>query len=94
MLHFGFESATDNTETVLIKLVNSSSVYLRELAALSAQFTPVRLRAIQLLEKPSKTVLQQIMENESNTEFAQAAKRRIDQLNDDIGLFGKLFKSS
>lgn len=72
---------TDDPEKILLKLVNSSSVYLRELAALRASFASVRLRAIQLLDSKSEAVLQQIIETEPDSEFGQAAKHRTENLN-------------
>ena len=72
---------TDDPEKVLLKLVNSSSVYLRELAALRANYASVRLRAIQLLDNKSESVLQQIIEKEPDSEFGQAAKHRTEHLN-------------
>ncbi|ESS71982.1 hypothetical protein MGMO_79c00110 [Methyloglobulus morosus KoM1] len=85
---------TDDPEKVLLKLVNSSSVYLRELAALRADYPSVRLRAIQLLDKKSEAVLNQIIDKEPDSEFGQAAKHQIDHLDDDSGLLGRLFHSS
>ncbi len=68
---------TENPEKVLIKLLNSSSVYLRELAALRAAYPAVRLHAIQLLDHRSKVVLNQILENEAESEFGGAAKLKL-----------------
>lgn len=85
---------TDDPEKVLLKLVNSSSVYLKELAALRASYPSVRLRAIQLLDKKSEVVLQQIIEKEPDSEFGQAATHRLEHLDDDSGLLGRLFKPS
>lgn len=66
----------DNPEKVLLKLVNTSSVYLREIAALRAAYPSVRLRAIQSLDKKSLTVLNQIIKKEPESEFAIAAKNQ------------------
>ena len=82
---------TDDPEKVLLKLLNSSSVYLRELAALRASYPSVRLRAIQLLDKKSEAVLNQIIEKEAESEFGVVAKHRLEQFDDDSGLLGKLF---
>lgn len=71
---------TDDPEKVLLKLVNNSSIYLRELAALRASYPSVRLRAIQLLDEKSKAVLSQIAGNEANTELGQAAKQRLERV--------------
>ncbi len=73
---------TDNPEKVLLKLVNSSSVYLRELAALRASYPSVRLRAIQMLDKKSEVVLNQIIDKEVDLEVCEAAKRRLEQITD------------
>ncbi len=85
---------TGDPETVLLKLVNGSSVYLRELAAMRAHYPSVRLRAIQLLEKPSADLLRQIAVKEPSSEFGRAAKFRLEHLDDKNGLFEKLFKST
>jgi hypothetical protein len=85
---------TDDPEKVLLKLLNSSSVYLRELAALRANCPSVRLRAIQLLDKKSEVVLQQIIDKEPDSEFGQTAKHRFEHLDDETGLLGRIFKSS
>lgn len=77
---------TDDPEKVLLKLVNSSSVYLRELAALRASYPSIRLRAIQLLDKKSETILSQIIEKETDSAFGQAAKHRFENLDDETGL--------
>lgn len=68
---------TDNPEKVLLKLVKSSSTYLRELAALRAAYPSVRLYAIELLDHKSKAVLNQIVEKEADSEFARAAKHQL-----------------
>jgi len=83
---------TDNPEKVLLKLLNESSSYLRELAALRAHYPSVRLRAIELLDSISVAVLQQIMDKEVGSEFALAAKTRLESLADHRGSFDKLFK--
>lgn len=72
---------TDNPETVLSKLLNSSSVYLRELAALRAHYPSVRLRAIQLLDKNSTAILLQVIEKEPDSEFAKSANKRLKQFS-------------
>ncbi len=72
---------TENPEQVTLKLLNHSSVYLTELAALQAHLAAVRLKAIGLLEKPSLPVLQKIIAKEPDSEFASAAKTRIKQVD-------------
>lgn len=85
---------TDDLEKVLLKLVHGSSIYLKELAALRANYPSVRLCAIQLLDKKSEAVLLQIIKKEPDSEFGNAAKSRIEHLNDNTGLLGRLFKPS
>ncbi|WP_404358556.1 hypothetical protein [Methylotuvimicrobium sp. KM1] len=84
---------TDDPEKVLLKLLNESNAYLRELAALRAHYPSVRLRAIELLDKKSQAVLEQLIEQEPDSSFGIAAKQHIEQLNSETGLFGKLFGS-
>jgi len=86
------ELFTENPEQVLLRLLESTSHYLRELAALRAHYASVRLRAIALLGKDSLTVLLQIIDKEANSEFARAAQIRVDELNSkQSGLLDKLF---
>jgi hypothetical protein len=73
---------TDDPEKVILKLLNGANSYLTELAALRAHHASVRLRAIGLLEKPSQTVLQQIVQKEPDSEFGLAAKVRLAQVGD------------
>lgn len=84
---------TDDPEKVLLKLLNEANAYLRELATLRAHHPSVRLRAIELLDKKSRTVLEQLIEKEPDSRFAAAAKTRLEQLSSETGLFGKLFRS-
>ena len=83
---------TDNPEKVIIKLLHESNGYLRELAALRAHYPAVRLHAIGLLDKKSQTVLEQIIAKEPDSAFGVAAAQRLEHLNDNTGLFNKLFK--
>jgi hypothetical protein len=85
---------TENPEKVLLKHLHEASVYLKELAALRAFHPSVRLHAIQLLNKHSETVLNQIIEREPDSEIGQAAKFRLEHINDGSGLIGRLFRSS
>ncbi|MGR8930078.1 MAG: hypothetical protein ACU836_05505 [Gammaproteobacteria bacterium] len=73
---------TEEPEKVILKLLNNTNSYLTELAALSAHYPSVRLRAISLLEKNSRTVLEQILQREPESEFGSAAKGRLEQLGD------------
>jgi len=72
---------TETPEKVTLKLLNSANTYLTELAALRAHFVSVRLRAISLLDKSSLPVLQQILQNEPDSEFGLAAKARLSQIS-------------
>lgn len=71
---------TEQPEKVILKLLNNSNSYLTELAALRAHYASVRLRAIGLLEKNSRPVLQQIIQKEPQSEFGLAAKARLEQI--------------
>lgn len=84
---------TGDPEKVLLKLLNESNAYLRELAALRAHYPSVRMRAIELLDKHSQAVLEQLIEQTPDSPFAAAARQRMEQLNSETGLFGQLFKS-
>ncbi len=70
---------TDDPEKVILKLLNSSNPYLTELAALRAHHASVRLKAIELLDKSSQSVLQQIVHKEADSVFGLAAKLRMEQ---------------
>ncbi|NOV32078.1 hypothetical protein [Methylomonas sp. ZR1] len=71
---------TEDPEKVVLKLLNDANTYLTELAALHAHHPSVRLKAIELLAKPSIPVLQQILENEPDSPFGMAAQTRLAQL--------------
>lgn len=71
---------TEDPERVILKLLNGTSPYLTELAALNAHHASVRLRAIALLENASVAVLQQIVAKQPDSEFAAAAQARLAQL--------------
>lgn len=71
---------TEEPEKVILKLLNNTNSYLTELAALRAHYAAVRLRAIEMLEKNSQTVLQQIIQKEPDSEFGLAAKARLEQI--------------
>lgn len=70
---------TEDPEQVIFKLLSDTSSYLTELAALNAHHASVRLRAINLLEKPSSSVLERIINKEPDSVFGQAAKARMEQ---------------
>lgn len=72
---------TEDPEKVILKLLNHSSAYLTELAALRAHHASVRLKAISTLESSSISALLKIVEREPNGEFGEAAKARIAQIN-------------
>lgn len=71
---------TEDPERVILKLLNGTSPYLTELAALNAHHASVRLRAIELLDHNSVAVLQQIVDKQAGSEFAAAAQARLAQL--------------
>jgi len=66
---------------VILRLLKDSNNYLRELAALRAHHTAVRLRAIALLDESSLPVLKQIIAREPDPAIVQAAKARLDSVN-------------
>lgn len=68
---------TVDPEKVILKLVDSSSSYLIELAALNAHHPSVRLRAIGLLGQGSAAVLQKICQKEPGSQFELAARARL-----------------
>jgi hypothetical protein len=72
---------TEDPEKVTLKLLNNTSTYLTELAALRAHYDSVRLKAIAQLQQSSLPVLQRILQIEPDSEIAQAAKRRLEQLS-------------
>jgi hypothetical protein len=82
---------TDDPEQVMLRQLHQANTYLRELAALRAYYPSIRLHAIELLDKKSLTVLEQISMEEPDTQFAFAAKKRVEQLQNDAGLLSKLF---
>lgn len=84
---------TDDPEKVMLKLLHEANAYLRELAALRAHYPSVRLKAIELLDKKSAAVLEQIVEKDAGSPFADAAQQRLERLATTGGLFGKLFHS-
>ena len=87
------ELFTDDPEKVILKLLNAANSYLRELAALRAHHPSVRLRAIELLDKKSQTVLEQILQKEPDSTFGLAAKTRLEHVNDNVGVPARIFKS-
>jgi len=71
---------TSDPERVILKLLQSGTPYLIELAAMNAHYPSVRLQAIVMLESPSQPTLERIIARQPNSEFAEAAKMRIKQL--------------
>ncbi|MCK4842869.1 MAG: hypothetical protein KAT04_13485 [Methylococcales bacterium] len=82
---------TDDPEKVILRQLNEASVYLTELAALNAHYQSVRKSAINLLEKESSTILQQIIDKEAKSEMGQLAQERLDYLKKDHGILDKFF---
>jgi hypothetical protein len=83
---------TDNPERVMLKQLHEANVYLRELAALRAYYPSVRFHAIELLDKTSLSVLERLSNEEPESKFGIAAKKQIEQLDNDTGLLSKLFR--
>jgi len=83
---------TSDAEKVILRQLNGANTYLRELAALNAHYDSVRKQAIELLDKNSVPILQQIIDKEPATEIGQLAQQRIEQLNKDSGFFEKIFR--
>ena len=82
---------TGDPEKVMLKQLHEANNYLRELAALRAHYPAVRLHAIELLDKNSTVVLRQIIEKEANSEFAEAARKQLERIENNTGILGKLF---
>lgn len=82
---------TDDPERVMRKQLHEANAYLRELAALRAHYPSIRCHAIELLDKKSLSVLEQISKEEPDSQFGIAAKKRIEELHNDTGLLSKLF---
>lgn len=86
------ELFTGDPEKVMLKQLQNTTHYIRELAALRAHYASVRQQAIALLDKDSRSVLERIVGNEPDSDTGQAAQQRLAELDEDKGLFGKLFK--
>jgi len=82
---------TSDPEKVILKQLQGTTVYLRELAALNAHYTSARKQAVELLEKDSIPILQRIIDKEPESEIGRCALERIEYLNADHGLLGKIF---
>ncbi len=82
---------TGDPEKVILKQLNEANHYLRELAALNAQYSSVRKQAIHLLEKDSLSILQRIIDKDAGTDIADCATERLEQLQKSHGLLDKLF---
>lgn len=81
---------TSDPEKVMLKQLNSTSTYLIELAALNAYYDSVRKKAINLLDKKSLSILQRIIETESNHEIVQHTQQQIEKLKNAPGFFEKI----
>ncbi len=82
---------TSDPEKVMLRHLPTSSTYLQELAALRAHFDSVRKAAINLLDKQSLKILQRIIDQDGDSEIGLAARQRIEALENEKGLLGKLF---
>ncbi|MFW5444177.1 MAG: hypothetical protein ACKE51_07715 [Methylococcaceae bacterium] len=82
---------TGDPEKIILKQLNGANAYLRELAALNAHYDSVRKHAIELLEKQSVSVLQQIITKDAYNEIGRYAQQRIEELEKDKGFLGNTF---
>jgi len=73
------ELFTSDPEKLMLHELREASAYLRELAALRAHYVSVRLAAIALLEEPSISVLQRIVDK-AEDKIAPAASARLQKL--------------
>jgi hypothetical protein len=88
------ELFTEDPEKIMYKQLHNANRYLTELAALNAHYPSVRLAAIELLGNDSQTVLKQIIEKYPESNFSQAAEKRLQSLViDQASLLSRLFKS-
>lgn len=74
------ELFTGDPEKLMHHELREANAYLRELAALRAHYPSVRLAAIALLEAPSLSVLQRIIEKEPESEVGKAANAQVIKL--------------
>ena len=74
------ELFTGDPEKLMLHELRVANTYLRELAALRAHYQSVRLAAIALLEEPSLSVLQRIIDKEPTSEIGLAAKEQLQRL--------------
>ncbi len=86
------ELFTGDPEKVMLRQLHKANAYLRELAALRAHYASVRMEAIALLDKDSRSILERVVDAEGDSELGVAARRRLEQLDSDKGLFGHLFE--
>jgi len=73
---------TSDPEKLMLHELHEASAYLRELAALRAHYDSVRLAAIALLEKPSLSVLQRIVDKEPSSAIGKAAGVQMQKYHD------------
>ncbi len=74
------ELFTGDPEKLMLHELREANAYLRELAALRAHYPSVRLAAIALLERPSLSVLQRIVDKEPESEIGKAANIQLQKL--------------
>jgi len=74
------ELFTSDPEKLMQRELREASTYLRELAALRAHYDSVRLAAIALLEQSSASVVQRIIDKESETEIGKAAAAQLQKI--------------
>ena len=74
------ELFTSDPEKLMLHELREASTYLRELAALRAHYSTVRLAAIALLEESSLSVLKRIIDKEQTSEIGQTATEQLQKL--------------
>lgn len=68
---------TDDPEKVILKQLHDANRYLRELAALRAHYPSVRLKAIELLDGDSLSILERIIDQDPESDSGHAAKNKL-----------------
>ena len=74
------ELLTGDPEKLMLHELRTANTYLRELAALRAHYSSVRLAAIDVLDANSLSVLQRILDKEAESEIGLAANAQIQKM--------------
>jgi hypothetical protein len=78
---------TGDPEKVMLKQLHGTNTYLTELAALNAHYDSVRKHAIKLLDKDSVSILQRVIDTETNSEIVLYAQQHLQELKKDHSFF-------